>query len=143
MSGEPFIDTNVWVYAHLETPDDPKGRRARDLVESEHRFVLSTQVLNEYYAAMLKNRATNEWIQNSVERMIRCCEVRMISLSVIRQAYHVKNRYGFSIWDCLVISSALDAGCPLLYSEDLQHGQRIDGNLLVVNPFLEDSVRRS
>jgi predicted nucleic acid-binding protein len=135
MSGEPFVDTNIWVYAHLETPQDPKGDLARALVESDHRFVVSTQVLNEYYAAMLKNRIPDLAIQNNLEAMIQHCDVVLVSVPVIRQAHVLKNRYGFSLWDSLVVSSALDAGCPVLYSEDLQHDQRIEGRLVVRNPF--------
>jgi len=135
MSGEPFVDTNIWVYAHLETPQDHKGNLARALVESDHRFAVSTQVLNEYYAAMLKNRVSDLWIQNSLEAMIQHCDVFPVAVPIIRQAHAIKNRYGFSLWDSLVVSSALDAGCPLLYSEDLQHDQWIEGRLVVCNPF--------
>lgn len=135
MSAEPFVDTNIWIYAHLETPQDRKGDLARVLVESDHRFVVSTQVLNEYYAAMLKNRVSDPWIQNSLEAMIQHCDVVLVSVPIIRQAHAIRNRYGFSLWDSLVVSSALDAGCPVLYSEDLQHDQRIEGRLIVCNPF--------
>jgi len=135
MNAEPFVDTNIWVYAHLETPDDSNGDMARALIESDHRFVISTQVLNEYYAAMLKNRVEDAWIQSSLETMIQNCELVLLSLPVIRQAHALKNRYGFSRWDSLIVSSALEAGCPVLYSEDLQHEQRIEDRLIVLDPF--------
>ncbi|SDY00789.1 Predicted nucleic acid-binding protein, contains PIN domain [Allochromatium warmingii] len=135
MSTDPFIDTNIWIYAHLKTPSDLKGDIARKLVESDQRFVISTQVLNEYYAAMLKNKVTDAWIQNSLEKMIQNCELALVSLPVIRQAYTLKNQYCFSLWDSLIISSALEAGCAILYSEDLQHEQRIADQLTVCNPF--------
>ncbi|QVL48483.1 MAG: hypothetical protein KFB96_23265 [Thiocapsa sp.] len=67
MNGEPFVDTNIRVYAHLETPRDPKGDLARALVESDPRFVVSTRVLNEYYAAMLKNRVSDLWHDQCIE----------------------------------------------------------------------------
>ena len=67
MSVDPFIDTNIWVYAHTEEPRDLRGPRARTLVEDGRRFVISTQVLSEYYAAMLKNGATD------CASSIHCC----------------------------------------------------------------------
>lgn len=136
MSADRFVDTNIWVYAHTEEPRDLRGPRAKCLVEAGARFVISTQVLSEYYAAMLKNGATDSLIQQNLESMMARCEVRLIDLSVIRLAHRLKIRYRFSYWDSLVISSALDAGCTILYSEDLQHGQRIENHLHVVNPRL-------
>jgi predicted nucleic acid-binding protein len=56
---------------------------------------------------------------------------------------HVKNRYGFSYWDSLVVASALEAGFGILYSDDLQHEQRIERSLRVVNPFLIASPSES
>jgi predicted nucleic acid-binding protein len=96
MSVDPFIDTNIWVYAHTEEPRDLRGPRARALVEDGRRFVISTQVLSEYYAAMLKNGATDSLIQQNLESMMVRCEVRVIDLSVIRLAHRLKLRYRFS-----------------------------------------------
>jgi predicted nucleic acid-binding protein len=136
MSADRFIDTNICVHAHTEEPGDPRGPQAKSLVEDGARFVISTQELSEYYAAMLKNGATDSLIQQNLESMMARCEVRLIDPSVIRLAHRLKIRYRFSYWDSLVISSALDAGCIILYSEDLQHGQFIENRLHVVNPLL-------
>lgn len=135
MSAEPFIDTNIWVYAHTEESHDIRGPLAKALVEDGRRFLIGTQVLSEYYSAMLKNRVDEHIIQQNIESMIRRCEVRLIDLKVIRSAHKLKLRYRFSYWDSLVIATALDAGCPILYSEDLQNGQQIEGILRVNNPL--------
>lgn len=134
MSGRIFIDTNIWVYAHLECADDVKTGLAADLVERHSSPVISTQVLSEYYAAMQKNHAGDGWIQENIEALIENCEVRLITLPVIRRAHQIRLRFRFSYWDSLIVSSALDSGCPTLYTEDLQNGQVIDG-LAIVNPF--------
>lgn len=136
MSAEPFVDTNIWVYAHLEIPEDAKGDQARALVESGRRFTISTQVLNEYYAAMLRNRVPDVEIQENLELMMQHCDVHLLSLTTIRRAHAIRNRYGFSLWDALIVAGALEAGCAVLYSEDLQHGQWIERTLQIVNPFL-------
>lgn len=135
MSAEPFIDTNIWVYAHTEQTQDIRGPLAKALVEDGRRFIISTQVLNEYYSAMLKNRVDERIIQQNIEAMIQRCKVHLIDLSVIRSAHKLKLRYRFSYWDSLVIATALDAGCATLYSEDLQDGQQIEDVLRIINPL--------
>ena len=84
---------------------------------------------------MLKNKMTDEWIQTNTEAMLEYCDVQLITLSVIRLAHRIKIRYHFSYWDSLIIASALDAGCSLLYSEDLQSHQIIEDKLQVMNPL--------
>ena len=51
------------------------------------------------------------------------------------QSFEIKNRYSFSYWDSLILSSALENGCDVIYSEDMHDGQLIDGVLRIVNPF--------
>ena len=135
MSTRLFVDTNIWVYAHLES-EETKHHEANRLVElAVQPMVISTQVLNEYYAAMLKNRMTDEWIQTNIEAMIEYCEIQLITLSTIRLAHRIKIRYRFSYWDSLIVASALESGCNILYSEDLQSQQQIENQLEILNPF--------
>lgn len=135
MSAEPFVDTNIWVYAHTVEQGDKRGPLARALVDDGRRFVISTQILSEYYSAMLKNRASDALIQDNIESMILRCEVLLIDTATIRTAHKLKLRYGFSYWDSLVVASALRGDCGILYSEDLQDGQLIEEQLRVVNPL--------
>jgi predicted nucleic acid-binding protein len=53
----------------------------------------------------------------------------------MQRALDIVGRYGFSWFDSLIVATALDAGCDTLYTEDLQHGQVIEGKLTVTNPF--------
>lgn len=78
---------------------------------------------------------TDEWIQANIEAMMNYCSVQLITLSVIRLAHKIKIRYRFSYWDSLIIACALDTGCTLLYSEDLQPNQLIEDQLKIINPF--------
>ncbi|APB35038.1 Putative nucleic-acid-binding protein, contains pilt domain [Gloeomargarita lithophora Alchichica-D10] len=45
-------------------------------------------------------------------------------------------RYGYSYWDSLIIATALQSNCNILYSEDMQHDQLIEGKLRIINPLL-------
>ena len=64
------------------------------------------------------------------------CRVEIISLVTIHTALKVRERYSFSWYDSLIVAAALEAGCDILYSEDMQNSQLIDGRLRIVNPFV-------
>ena len=68
--------------------------------------------------------------------------VASISKDTMLVSFAIKNRYSFSYWDSLILSSALENGCNIIYSEDMQDGQLIDGVLRVVNPFQEYIMRK-
>ncbi|MBX6423467.1 PIN domain-containing protein [Thermosulfurimonas sp. F29] len=54
----------------------------------------------------------------------------------IKKAMFVKEKYKYNYWDSLIIASALENDCSVLYTEDMQHGQIIEGRLKIVNPFV-------
>jgi predicted nucleic acid-binding protein len=142
MSDRVFIDTNVFVYAYLESykneEDYVKHLKAKELLQSFKKgtFVcISTQVCNEYYSVLLKNKIEHHHIQSSLKSLIRSTTVTPISENTVLQSFDIRNRYGFSYWDSLILSSALESECTVLYSEDMQDEQVINGVLQVINPF--------
>jgi predicted nucleic acid-binding protein len=58
------------------------------------------------------------------------------SKAVFLSASHLRQRYSLSYWDSQIVASALQAGVSVLYSEDMQHGLKVDRQLEVVNPLL-------
>jgi predicted nucleic acid-binding protein len=64
------------------------------------------------------------------------CTVELVTLPTVHVALDIRERYGFSWYDSLIVAAALESNCDLLYSEDMQHGQIIEGRLSIVNPFL-------
>jgi predicted nucleic acid-binding protein len=134
MNDKSFIDTNIWVYAHLQT-SDKRCDAALNLLETLPFLVGSTQILNEYYSVMLKKKIADNAIQDNVEVMIDIADIQIIHVSTIRRAHKIKLKYGFSYWDSLVLASALEADCQRIYSEDMQHNQIIENSLIIVNPF--------
>lgn len=135
MSDRSFIDTNIWVYAHLQETGNDKCNSALALLETLPILVCSTQVLNEYYSVMLKNKVADHLIQDNTEIIIAITDVQLIQLTHIRLTHKIKLKYGFSYWDSLIVASALESGCQCLYSEDMQHRQMIEDSLMVINPF--------
>jgi predicted nucleic acid-binding protein len=136
MNHKAFIDTNIWIYAHLES-DDEKNNQALTLLDSLSELTLSTQVLNEYYAVMLKYKIADEIIQDNINVIIEASHVALIEISTIQLAHKIRLQHGFSYWDSLMIASAIENNCTILYSEDMQHQQKIE-TVTVINPFVKE-----
>jgi len=130
-----FVDTNIWIHAHLRTPGDARHPLALERLESEPDKIISPQVVAEYYSVMLRNGQTDAWIQANLRAIFARTQLQPADGAVLNTAMALRQRYGFSFWDCQIAAAALESGCELLLSEDLQHGQVLDGRLQVVNPF--------
>jgi len=134
-----FVDTNVWVYAHLRVAGDKRHDRALALVQRSPGMVISPQVVAEYYSVMLKNGRDDAWIQANLKAMFARTRLQPASADVVATALELRNRYAFSFWDCQIVSAAIQAQCTVLWTEDLQHGQVVAGALRVVNPLLGET----
>jgi predicted nucleic acid-binding protein len=130
-----FVDTNIWVYAHLKVPGDPRHERALALVQSRAELVISPQVVAEYYSVMLRNARPDAWIQANLRAMFARTRLQPANADVLAFALELRNRYGFSFWDCQIVAAALQARCTTLLTEDLQHDQLLDKQLRVINPL--------
>ena len=134
MPGGKFIDTNIWVYAHLQNPDEPRSEIAWQLITQLADAVISPQVIAEYFSVMLRHRVDDDRIQRNIQRMLQQCQLQPLDSAVLSRALAIRKRYGFSVWDCQILAAALESGCALLYTEDLQDGQTIEA-LRVINPL--------
>lgn len=131
-----FVDSNVFVYADDRSAGE-KRARARELIRevmSARTGVLSLQVLQEYFAVTTKKLGVSAAAARRRIEVLSRLDVVILGVEDILAAIDLHRLHGFAIWDALVIRAALNAGCRVLYSEDLQEGRRIDG-LEVVNPF--------
>ena len=138
-----FIDTNIFVYAYLDNPSVKSDHRKHILARRflsdfimDDEIIISTQVCNEYYSALLKNGIDDTAIQQSLTHLTESLFVASVSKKTVFQALSIKNKYRFSLWDSLIVSSALENDCSTLFSEDMQHGQIIEGTLTIRNPLL-------
>lgn len=132
-----FVDTNVWVYA-LTTTDRPRQRQAEILLQSLERPWINGQVLREFGRVLLQKQGVSEAaFRQLVPVMMQACRLAPDRASAILLASDLRDRYKFTYWDSLIVAAALDAGCDSLYTEDMQHGQVIEGRLTLVNPFAQ------
>lgn len=75
-------------------------------------------------------------IAEEMEMLLLVAYLKTVSMEHFRHAWKIAARYGFSYYASVIVATALDARCEKLYSEDMQHGQIIEGRLSIVNPFL-------
>ena len=129
---EAFLDTNVLLY--LLSRNAAKANRAEELIAAGG--VISVQVLNEF-ASVASRKLGMSWaeIREVLETVRSICRIEPLSLETHDRGLAVAERYGFSVYDSMILASALLADCTTLFTEDLQDGQRIDGRLTVRNPF--------
>ena len=142
-AGGLFFDTNVIVYAYDATAP-AKQKRARAEIEAAmqaDRFVISTQVMQEFYNVAARRRLM---IATHAAQLLRhLAEHTVVSANAesVLRAFSLQQRHTLSVWDALIVQAALDAGCGVLYSEDLQEGRRFElavgaqPVLQIVNPF--------
>lgn len=136
MKDRVFIDTNIVVYAHLKQPSELDKWELAFKIINEQQFIMSTQVLSEYYAALLRNKVDEKLIQENINLLIARHEICVITISIIKLTHQIKLKYHFSYWDSLILATALENQCTQLYSEDMQHNQLIEDQLKIINPFL-------
>jgi predicted nucleic acid-binding protein len=136
MTLRSFFDTNVLIYADDKAAPG-KQRRALDLV-AEHRRartgVISLQVLQEYFVTVTRKLRVESSIARRKVELLAEFHVAVPDVADILAAIDLHRLHKFSFWDALVIRSAKQSGCTVLFSEDMQHTRDIDG-LQIVNPF--------
>ena len=136
MKERSFLDTNVLVYS--DDADAP-AKRATSLSLLRAGWetgngVLSTQVLQEYFAAVTRKLGVEATVARRKVELFGRLELLSIGHDDILRAIDLHRLHGFSIWDALIVTMALKAQCRVLYSEDMQDGRVIDG-LRIANPF--------
>jgi predicted nucleic acid-binding protein len=130
-----FFDTNILVYL-FSVDEKEKRLRAEQLVQREESLI-STQVLNEFANVMFRKFSLSiSEVDQACRELEFTFRVSVVTPKTIFNAIRLKGRYGFSYFDALMVSSALEEGCHNLYTEDLQHGQVVEDHLKIINPFI-------
>ena len=130
-----FFDTNILVYAQQT---GAKADRARTLFAGGGK--LSVQVLNEF-TAVSRRKLRTEWreISEAISDALTLVDPPLaLSLDLHAAARVLAEDHRLSFYDALIVAAAVEAGCDILYSEDMQHGRTI-GGLAIINPFLESA----
>ncbi len=138
MSAEDFLDTNVFIYLFDETDVD-KRQRAEDLVSRslEHGTgCISFQVVQETLNVVTqKLGASPESARLLLDDLLIPLWQINPTPALYRRGLALQARYDFSFYDSLIVAASLEAGCTRLFTEDMQHGQQIQG-VTVQSPFV-------
>lgn len=139
MNGRAFLDTNILVYV-FDSDSPRKQFIARDLLLNavqSGQASLSTQVLNEFYVSVtrkLQKPVSPEKALRAAKNLAALHVVQVDSRMIVR-AIELSQAEQTSFWDGLIIQAALESGCSVLLSEDMQSGRKY-GELQVRNPFI-------
>jgi len=140
MSDRFFIDTNIFAYTFDEKAPK-KAQRSLQLIREAvdtGRGIVSYLVVQEFFNLALRrfpqpmNSADAEQYLMTVFRPLLAIHS---SSALYIEGLRIAGKYRLSWYDCLIVSAALQGECSVLYSEDLQHGQKIE-NLRIENPFI-------
>jgi predicted nucleic acid-binding protein len=135
MRDEVFFDTNVLIYA--VALEDPRNARAEELLGSGG--TISIQILYEF-VSVARRKILMSWreVKGALDAFrVLCPSPLPITMEMHEAALKIAEQHGYGIYDALVVAAALEAECAILYSEDFQDGQTIDGRLTIRNPFAQ------
>ncbi len=131
-NAEAFFDSSVLLY--LLSGDEERADTVEELLQAQGH--INVQVLNEVAAVAIRKRALSLGETREFLADIRVfCRAHALTPGVHERGMDIAERFGFSLYDSMIVAAALEVGCRTLYSEDLQHAQVIEKQLKVVNPF--------
>lgn len=130
----PAVDTNVLIYLHDKSN---KGKRvaAENILAANPK--VPAQVVSEYLntTRRLLNLSKTELILQCAE-LFKDCEILPVTVDTLLSAARLIKKYDFQLFDSIIVATALDNGCPILYSEDMQHELLVEKRLTILNPFI-------
>ena len=139
MNDRFFLDTNIFVYS-FDRGSPAKAKRALSLIKdavTSGRGIVSYQVVQEFLNVALKRfekPLTTPEAEQYLATVFRPLLSVYASQSLFLEALRLSGRYRLSWYDSLIVAAAVEGQCATLYSEDLQHGQRM-GRIEIQNPF--------
>ena len=136
MHDKVFIDTNVILYAY--SVDEPtKKTVAISIIEKfSSTSIISIQVTNELSNILLKKfKLSNDKVVDTLWEMDDIFDIVPFSVKTQRRALKLRDKYNLQYYDSLIIATAIENECTILYSEDMQDGLIIEDTLKIINPF--------
>ena len=140
MSARFFLDTNIFVYT-FDTKAPAKAKRAARLIRQAAdtgEGVVSYQVVQEFFNVAFRRFSRPMNVSEAEQYLVTVFRPLLAvhsSPTLYVEALRVSGKYRLSWYDSLIVAAALQAQCGMLYSEDLQHGQELEG-LRIENPFV-------
>ena len=131
-----FLDTNIILYSYSED-DIYKQNISQEILRNNiFNTFISKQVINEITNILFKKiKLSSEEVENAILELDSEFEIFDFYLTTQIKAIRLKKDYNLQFYDALIIATALENNCTILYSEDMQHNLIIEGKLTIINPF--------
>jgi predicted nucleic acid-binding protein len=137
MNDRCFIDSNIFLYT-IDKSDTEKQKTAiQFLIElsRNEEIILSTQVAKEFSNIALRKLKFSSIALSEFLNELKKYFVSDVSINTIQEGLKIRTRFDYSFYDSFLLASATENNCKYFYSEDLNHGQSVDGPK-IINPFL-------
>jgi len=129
-----FVDSNIFLYLYSE--DEKTKQDIAEKIITTGQPIVSTQVINEISNVLHKKfHKSFSTIQQILEELLPYITVKPVDLSTIQNAFTLADKYKYAYFDSLILSSALEQHCEVLYSEDMRDQQIIEKKIKIINPF--------
>jgi len=136
MSDKVFLDTNILIYSYSKD-EKKKQKIALELIDKYSRgIIISTQVINELTNILFKKfKIDATTIKKTIIELDSIFNIEEFDIVTQIKAVEIKEKYRLQFYDSLILATALENRCTVLFSEDMQDGQVIENTLTIVNPF--------
>lgn len=136
MSDKVFLDTNILIYSYSQD-EKKKQKIALDIIDKySQNIMISTQVINELANVLFKKfKIDAATIKETMIELDSVFNIEPFDIVTQIKAVEIKEKYKLQFYDSLILATALENRCTILFSEDMQDGQLIENTLTIVNPF--------
>jgi predicted nucleic acid-binding protein len=132
-----FLDTSILLYSISRYPAEARKRDRAIALLDDDSGALSIQVLQEFYVQATRTSRADAISHELAAGLIQAWSrfrIQEMTFPILQTALRIRKAHRLSFWDSAIVAAALSLGCDRLYTEDLNHGQMVDG-LAIVDPF--------
>lgn len=134
-----FVDSNIWIYIHVDANEDEKHAKAISLLENEisqSRIICSVQVINEFHWILeRKYKIDRKLITKKVQSIQKIASIVPLTINTYEKAVNLRRNYDLSFWDSLIVASAVENDADIVFSEDMRDGLVVQKKLKILNPL--------
>ena len=139
MKDKIFLDTNIIIYCYSNSEME-KRIICQKLFETYSELNISKQVINEMTNILFKKFKLSSFdIKNTIEQISNIVFTCDFNFDTQIKAIELKDKYNLQYYDALIIATALENHCNIIFSEDMQHNQIIENQLTIINPFIKEN----
>jgi len=136
MQDKVFLDTNILIYCYSVDEVNKQEIALNLLNRYSENSLISTQVINELSNILFKKfKLSSVEIENTILEIDNYINIANFTLTTQIKALKIKDRYKLQFYDSLIIATAIENKCTILYSEDMQNGLILENVLTIINPF--------